>query len=274
MTNDTWLEAFAHELEARGLPPIQRSELVVEAESYLADAGGAAFEHFGPPVTYAERLVAALGPRRADRQRTDPPLVEATDLSRSYRGRVVLDSVSVSAGVGEIVVLVGPNGSGKSTLLRILAGLESPDGGAVQRRCAVGYAPQHGGLDPYLNATEHVALFGAAVGLGRRSALTEGSVLAEQLGWGLRDQPRAALLSGGTRQKLTVLLAMLGRPPLLLLDEPYQGMDAEGTRRFWELLWSWGAEGGAAVVASHASDALERATSVVELSAVAGGHRR
>jgi ABC-type multidrug transport system ATPase subunit len=79
--------------------------------------------------------------------------------------------------------------------------------------------------------------------------------------------PIARDLSGGTRQKLSIVLAMLGRPEVLLLDEPYQGLDLTSTQRFWESLWVWGERGGAAVVVSHTHDALSRATRVVELSA-------
>ena len=109
-------------------------------------------------------------------------------------------------------------------------------------------------------------LFGRPRGLSRRSAIAEGRRLAEQLGWDALSAPVVGSLSGGTRQKLTIALAALGSPDFLLLDEPYQGLDRESVERFWELLWSWRDEGCAALVASHAHDAIQRADGVVELA--------
>ena len=75
----------------------------------------------------------------------------------------------------------------------------------------------------------------------------------------------AGELSGGTQQKLNVVLAALGEPDVLLLDEPYQGLDRDSMRRFWELLWDWRDAGRAVLVVSHALEAVERADVVVEL---------
>ena len=97
-------------------------------------------------------------------------------------------------------------------------------------RGTIGYAPQQGGLFDHLLPTEHFVLFGRPRGLSRRSAIAEGRRLAEQLGWDALSAPVVGSLSGGTRQKLTIALAALGSPDVLLLDEPYQGLDRESVR--------------------------------------------
>lgn len=269
MKDQTWLEAFDHALEAAGVEPHDRAAARVETEGYLADADSSAIDNFGPPDEYAAELALALN--GASR----PPVHVPTDVAgfaidvrrvgKSYRRRVVLSDVSFSVGRGEVVVLTGPNGAGKSTLLRIIAGLERPDTGSVATDGTVGYVPQMGGLDPYLSADEHFELFGAAGAQGREQSRREGRRLATELGWDAAAAPLAGELSGGTAQKLAVITALLGRPDTLLLDEPYQGMDADSQQRLWSMLWAWQAEGRSAVVSSHASDALAKASKVVEI---------
>jgi ABC-type multidrug transport system ATPase subunit len=267
MRNESWLEALDDELRMRGLSADERADAVVEAEGFLLESGADPVEHFGPPAAYAESLAGAVGAARpARRTLTGLPLLEASGVGKAYRARTVLDGVSVSLGAGQLVALVGPNGVGKSTLLRVLAGLERPDAGTVVRHGRVGYVPQAGGLDLYLRPQEHFELFGTCRGRSRRAARREGERLARELGWDAASAPVAAKLSGGTRQKLSVIAALIGEPEVLLLDEPYQGMDADSTRRLWDLLGTWCDGPGAAIVASHQADAIARADTVVELA--------
>ena len=264
MTRDTWLGELAHELAARGVERLDVAGVVVEAEAHLDETAAAPLDAFGSPAAYAALVVDAL-----DAPVTTRPAgavrVRARNLDKSYRGRRVLDSVDVELRDGEAVLLMGPNGSGKSTLLRILAGLLAPDRGEVMVDGRIGYAPQDGGLLDQLKPAEHFALFGRPRGLTREEAVQEGRRLAEQLGWDALRAPVAGALSGGTRQKLNVVLAALGEPDVLLLDEPYQGLDLDSVQRFWELLWDWRDGGRCAFVVSHAHDAIERADAVLEL---------
>ncbi len=269
--NDTdWLAALDHELALRGMDAGARAEAVLEAEAHLADsdAGAAAHELFGPADRYADDLARAAGTpgRRPPPAHIDEAwLLQAQGVARAYRGRPALSPTSLTVTAGQVVALVGPNGAGKSTLLRLLAGLEPPDRGTVSRRAAAGWVPQNGGLDPYLRPVEHVELFGVARGLSRADARKQGERLARQLGWGLAGTPVAGRLSGGTAQKLRMVLALVGSPHLILADEPYQGLDADSTRRFWELLWSVCEDGAGAVVSSHDPEVLRRADTVLEL---------
>jgi ABC-2 type transport system ATP-binding protein len=194
--------------------------------------------------------------------------VRARGLAKSYGSRRVLHDLDLEIQAGEVTALLGPNGCGKSTLLRLIAGLERPDAGRVAVDGAIGYVPQHGGLSPYLRPAEHFELFGAARGLGRVEARREGTRLAGELGWDAAAAPVARNLSGGTGRKLNITVALLGRPEVLLLDEPTEGLDLESTQRFWELMWACGERGAAVLVVSHTTDALSRATRVVELEMV------
>ena len=164
-------------------------------------------------------------------------------MSKRYGAHTVLADVDLELRDGEAVLLMGANGAGKSTLLRILAGLAAPDAGTVEVDGRLGYAPQDGGLIDQLRPAEHFVLFGRGRGLSRARAVQEGRRLAEQLGWDALAAPVAGELSGGTRQKLNVILAALGEPDVLLLDEPYQGLDLDSVQRFWELLWAWRDDG-------------------------------
>ncbi len=267
MINTSWLDALDHELAVSGVDATQRADILVETEGFLTDSGLEAYDHFGPAEDYAYALAAALERPLARRSESNSrSIISACDVSKSYRGRTVLDDVSFQAQAASVVVLTGPNGAGKSTLLRIVAGLEAADSGTVKVDGAVGYVPQEGGLDPYLRPSDHFELFGASAGSTRASARGEGNRLARELGWDAEAAPIVNELSGGTRQKLSVIVALLSEPEVLLLDEPYQGMDADSARRFWELLWSWQERGGTSVVSSHSQDALRKASHVVEIA--------
>jgi ABC-type multidrug transport system ATPase subunit len=161
---------------------------------------------------------------------------------------------------------VGENGCGKTTLLRICAGITRPDAGRVDERGRIGYCPQEPGLLELLNADEHLALFGAAFGLSRKESVAAGRRLLEELDFPVGDRSVSRDLSGGTRQKLNLALALLGDPEVLLLDEPYQGFDTGSYINFWEHVTGWRAAGRATVVVTHMLSELSRVDRVVDLS--------
>jgi ABC-type multidrug transport system ATPase subunit len=275
MGPETWLEELGHELTARGVAPTAVAEILVELHGHLQEARTAPLAAFGTPASYAGRLVASLTPTATApgtrRRHRGPVRLAVEGVSLDYGRRPVLRDVDLEVGGGEVVLLIGPNGVGKTSLLRVIAGLVPPAAGRVRVRGRIGYAPQSGGLLEHLRPDEHFVLFGRPQGLDRDAATREGCRLAAQLGWDAASAPIVADLSGGTRQKLNVVLAGLGGPDVLLLDEPYQGLDRDSTRRFWELLWAWRDAGRAALVVSHAHDAVDRVDAVVELDA--GGRR-
>ena len=147
----------------------------------------------------------------------------------------VLSGATLEVRRGELVGLVGENGSGKSTLLQIIVGLLGRDRGTVEQPDRLGYCPQHAMLWDKLTVDEHFALFARAYGMddgARRRAVGE---MLEELQFERYRGYRVEALSGGTRQKLNLGLALMHEPQLLLLDEPYSGFDWETYLRFWEM---------------------------------------
>ena len=163
---------------------------------------------------------------------------------------------------------MGANGSGKSTLLGICAGSIRATSGTVERTARVGYAPQADGVSPLLTAAEHFRLFGAVHGMTGRKSVAIGTGLAQQLGWRPNSGVIAARLSGGTQQKLNVVLSELNRPDLVLLDEPYQGFDQDSYLDFWKQVFKWRDAGVGVLVVTHLLHDLDRVDHLLELPRV------
>jgi ABC-type multidrug transport system ATPase subunit len=179
----------------------------------------------------------------------------------------VLDQVDLAVDGGEVVALTGENGAGKSTLLRICAGLIRADAGKVTVDGRLGYCPQTPGLFELLTADDHLVMFGRGAGLGRAESLRRGHEILEEFGYPLHEQGVIRDLSGGTRQKVNLALALLPDPTVLLLDEPYQGFDRGTYVNFWDHCKVWRDAGKAVVVVTHMLAELGRADRVVELAA-------
>ena len=175
-------------------------------------------------------------------------VLEARGLVHAYGRRKVLDGIDLTVPAGTLVGVVGENGAGKSTLLKILAGELSPRAGWVAEVGRLGYCPQLPLLNDALTVRQHLDYFAAAYGLLDLDYALE---LVHLLGFQPWLKARVGVLSGGTRQKLNLTLALMHRPALLLLDEPYQGFDWETYLRFWQLVGRLRSEGTACVVISH-----------------------
>ncbi len=191
-------------------------------------------------------------------------------LRRSFGRLRVLEGVSGGAASGELLLVSGPNGCGKSTLLRCLAGLMAPQKGTIEcriggtaldvaeRRLAVGFVSPDLELYPELTTLENLEFFARLRGV----AAARGAELLDHLG--LPHDRAAAALSSGMRQRLRWAWAILHRPPILLLDEPLQNLDAPGRADVTRLL-SEHLETGLAVVASPDPLELPHVASHLEL---------
>ena len=177
----------------------------------------------------------------------------------------VLRGASLEVRRGELVGLVGENGSGKSVLLQIIVGLLPRDGGSVDAPARLGYCPQLPLLWDKLTVAEHFELFGDAYGLPAAEAARSRDALLEELSFARYLGYRVEELSGGTRQKLNLALALLHEPQLLLLDEPYAGFDWETYLRFWEMAEHRRRDGMGVLVVSHLLSERERLGKVYEL---------
>ena len=206
------------------------------------------------PVTTAP-VLAVDGVTKAFR--SGPPL---------HRRRVeVLRGASLEVRPGELVGLVGENGSGKSTLMQVIVGLLARDGGAVALNGRLGYCPQQPLVWDKLTVAEHFELFAQAYQLEAGTATASRDSLLEELGFAKYLDYRVEALSGGTRQKLNLALALMHEPQLLLLDEPYAGFDWETYLRFWEMAERRRQEGMGILIVSHLLAERGRLTRIYEL---------
>ncbi|MFL6111008.1 MAG: ATP-binding cassette domain-containing protein [Catenulispora sp.] len=172
----------------------------------------------------------------------------AEDVRKSYGHRPVLTGADLGVLPGLLVAVVGENGAGKSTLLQALAGTLKTDGGTVELTGSLGYCPQQAVLSDNLTVGQHLRYFAAAY---RLADLHRGESLLDRLGYAEYRDTSAGALSGGTRQKLNLTLALLHDPDVLLLDEPYQGFDWETYLRFWDLVDDLRDHGTAIVLITH-----------------------
>jgi len=161
------------------------------------------------------------------------PLLSLEGISVVFRGRPVLDDVSLSVAPGEIVTLIGPNGAGKTTLLRVALGLLSPDRGRRRQRSglSIGYMPQRLNIDAAFPLS--VARF---LRLGSRAGADELQAALNETAIGHLANAALQDLSGGELQRALLARALLRKPELLVLDEPLQGVDVLGQVEIFQLL--------------------------------------
>ena len=268
MNVESWLWALAGELRRQGIAAAHVETIVADARTHLRDSGEDPYQTFGTPERYALAVAESLAGPASARRALGPVRLQARGISKRFGRRQVLRDVDLTVRSGQIAAIVGENGSGKTTLLRICAGMISPDAGTVSVDGRLAYAPQEGGTVPFLLPDEHFVLVGAGQGLSRAQARSRGRAQAAALGWRDIGTTTTRDLSGGTRQKLNLVLSTLTGADLLLLDEPYQGFDRGAYVNLWEQLWQLRDEGAAIVVVTHLLNQLDRVDQVLDLTEV------
>jgi ABC-2 type transport system ATP-binding protein len=190
------------------------------------------------------------------------PVVRARGLTKSYGGRVVVDHLDLDVHAGEVLGLIGGNGAGKTTTVEILQGLRTLDAGQVRvlgldpgrdadrLRQQIGSQLQSSGLPDRLRVGEAIELFA-----DRRA--TDGDRLLEQFGLAHRRRYPFAGMSGGERQRLFLVLALLNRPQLVVLDELTQGLDPAARREVWSAVSQLRQEGTTVLLVTHELDEAE-----------------
>lgn len=191
------------------------------------------------------------------------PLARCRDVTLAYGPRVVLRDVSFEVGRGQRVGLLGPNGGGKTTLVRALTGELQPAAGEVQAaRCAVVPQTDRSRLDFPVSALD-VALMGAVSQLswwrrpGRAHRAAARAAL-DRVGLAEHADATFGALSGGQRQRVLVARALVQDAPLLALDEPFAGVDAQSTEVLMALVDELAAEGRALIIATHDAEQARR----------------
>ena len=269
-TTADWYRSFEVELASRGLPTSEVERTAASTRAEAEAAGVAPGDLYGPAVLYAREVASALRAYQADvpaPTAAAPVVLRLTDVSARRGRRTVLSGINLTIHRGEVVAVVGANGAGKSTLLQLCAGLLHASGGSIERTPNFGYAPQLDSLAPLLTVDEHLRLFGAARGIRQGRSISTGRRLLTRLGWTARGDQTAGTLSGGTQQKLNVALAQLDAPDLLLLDEPYQGLDALAYEDLWALISAWRASGAGVLLVTHLLRDVDLVDRVIELPA-------
>ncbi|MBB5803064.1 ABC-type multidrug transport system ATPase subunit [Saccharothrix ecbatanensis] len=186
---------------------------------------------------------------------TEDFTLQAVDVHKAFGPRRVLEGVDFALRPGEIMGIIGENGAGKTTLLRILAGELKPDRGSVAHRDRLGYCPQRIVLNDELTVDQHLRYFRSAYHL---DSLDRAEELVERLDLAKYRRARAGVLSGGTRQKLNLVLALMHDPGVVLMDEPYQGFDWDNYLTFWSITGELRDRGQSVLVISHIAHDLER----------------
>jgi ABC-2 type transport system ATP-binding protein len=185
------------------------------------------------------------------------PVLSVRDLGMRYGEREALREVSFDAGAGELVAVVGPNGAGKTTLLSILAGIQRPSAGSVNRAPSeVGWVPQQPALYSKLSVAENLALFARLEHVADPERAVER--MLEQTGLQERAAELLGRLSGGNRQRVNVAIGLLSRPPVLALDEPSTALDPGQRERLWSFIRGLAADGTSVVFSTHDVNEVQR----------------
>jgi ABC-type Mn2+/Zn2+ transport system ATPase subunit len=196
-------------------------------------------------------------------------LIEARGLAAGYNGEAAISGISFSLQPGERMALLGPNGGGKTTLLRALLGELAPLAGTLRvgARCATVPQTERSQLDYPVSALD-VATMGALSRMpwwrrpGRRERETAMAALGK-VGLGALAGETFGKLSGGQRQRVLIARSLVQDAQILLLDEPFSGLDRPGSERLEALIGTLAAEGRAAIIATHDLDQARRLDSVL-----------
>jgi ABC-2 type transport system ATP-binding protein len=190
-------------------------------------------------------------------------MITLEDVGKSFGGFPAVKEMSVEIGNGEIFGLVGPNGAGKTTTLRMMTGLLTPDRGRIalggydivkeplRAKSILGYIPDRAFLYEKLTAREFLVFTAAIYGIGKKSAASRIEQLLDLLGIGDVADTLIESFSQGMRQRLLFASALIHEPNVLLIDEPFTGLDPFGVRTLKEIITGLGGRGASVFLATH-----------------------
>ncbi|GAA5195977.1 ABC transporter ATP-binding protein [Microbacterium jejuense] len=205
-------------------------------------------------------------------------MLQLSGVTKSYGGRRALDGVSFDVRQGRLTGFVGGNGAGKTTTMRIVLGVLAKDAGTVtldgtevtaSDRRRFGYMPEERGLYPKMKVLEHIVYLARLHGFSKTDATTRARALLEQLGLGERLNDNVETLSLGNQQRAQIAAALVHDPEVLILDEPFSGLDPLAVDVVAGVLQERAKAGAAVLFSSHQLDVVERLCD--DLVIIAGG---
>ena len=197
-----------------------------------------------------------------------PPILEAVDLQKTYGRRRVVDGVSLHVGHAEIVGLLGPNGAGKSTSFRMICGMVPPDRGSVYldgydvtdwpmfkraRDGQMGYLPQDPSVFKKLTVEQNISALLELLGFDRKARKERTNELLEEFNITHLRKSKAAGLSGGERRRLEIARCLVSNPKIVMLDEPFAGIDPVTVQSIQEVILQLRDSGISILITDHAA---------------------
>ena len=198
----------------------------------------------------------------------------AQGITQRFGDRVVLDGIDLEVPSGKVIGLLGPNGAGKTTLMRILFGVLAPDAGTVrwQDRLATdedrrswGYMPQERGLYREMRVADQLTWIARLHGLDKATGAARAAALLERLGLSDRAKDKVEDLSGGMAQRVQLAAAMVHEPDVLVLDEPFAGLDPTAVEFLSDVITGHVAAGRVLLFSSHQLDLVENLCETITL---------
>jgi ABC-2 type transport system ATP-binding protein len=192
--------------------------------------------------------------------------VAVQNLTKSYVGKLAVKDLSFSLDLGEILGLIGPNGAGKTTTIRIMMDIIQPDSGSVTifgqtpgeaTKARLGYLPEERGLYKKLSVIQTIIYLASLKGMAPRSIETRANSLLEQTGMLQHKKKRIDELSKGMAQIIQLIVTIVHDPELIILDEPFTGLDPVNTERVKDLLVGLRDQGKAVILSTHQMNQVE-----------------
>jgi ABC-2 type transport system ATP-binding protein len=192
--------------------------------------------------------------------------VAVQNLTKSYVGKLAVKDLSFSLDPGEILGLIGPNGAGKTTTIRIMMDIIQPDSGSVTifgqtpgeaTKARLGYLPEERGLYKKLSVIQTISYLASLKGMAARSIEARANSLLEQTGMLQHKKKRVDELSKGMAQIIQLIVTIVHDPELVILDEPFTGLDPVNTERVKDLLVDLRDQGKAVILSTHQMNQVE-----------------
>ena len=193
--------------------------------------------------------------------------IETSGLTKTFDGLIAVDHLDMEVEQGEIFGLLGPNGAGKTTTIRMLMDIIKPDEGTIrllgyppgyETQARIGYLPEERGLYRNLKLMDCLTYLAVLKGMDRKLVQKRAEMLLERVGLGGEGDSKVKALSRGMQQKAQLVATLVHDPEVVILDEPFQGLDPISTEQVKELIWDLRERGKTVVLSTHMMNQVER----------------